>query len=53
MTQLGRRTAAQLAFLGIGLVVWGYGQRVDDTRLTLVGVGFFVAATLLRFVARG
>lgn len=44
-----RRTAIQLACLFIGLVVWGYGQRTDDSRLSWIGVGFFGAATVLRF----
>ena len=47
-----RRTEAQLALLLIGVVVWGYGQRVDDGRLTWVGVFFFAASTVLRFAKR-
>jgi hypothetical protein len=47
-----RRTEAQLALLLIGVIVWGYGQRVDDTRLTWIGVAFFAAATALRFLKR-
>ena len=43
-----RRTEIQLALLVIGLIVWGYGSRVDDTRLTWIGLGFFAAATVLR-----
>jgi hypothetical protein len=46
---MARRTMAQLALLFIGLVVWGYGQRVDDPRLRWVGIGCFAAATALRF----
>ena len=44
-----RRTQIQLALLVMGLVVWGYGQRTDDSRLTWIGVAFFAAATVLRF----
>jgi len=44
-----RRTEIQLALLLMGLIVWGYGTRVDDSRLTLIGVGFFAVATILRF----
>ncbi len=44
-----RRTLAQLALVAIGLIVWGYGQRVDDSRLTLVGIVCFALATILRF----
>jgi hypothetical protein len=45
---VARRTEIQLALLVIGLVVWGYGQRIDDDRLTVIGIVFFAAATLLR-----
>ena len=48
-----RRTQAQLALLVIGVIVWGYGQRIDDNRLTWIGLAFFAAATLLRFFKRG
>ena len=44
-----RRTEIQLALLVMGLIVWGYGQRSDDTHLTWIGVGFFAVATILRF----
>ena len=45
---VARRTEIQLALLVVGLVVWGYGQRIDDGRLMVVGIAFFAAATLLR-----
>jgi hypothetical protein len=44
-----RRTEIQLALAVMGLIVWGYGQRIDDARLTWIGLAFFAAATLLRF----
>ena len=44
-----RRTEIQLALLVMGLIVWGYGQRTDDSRLTWIGLGFFAVATILRF----
>jgi hypothetical protein len=47
-----RRTETQLALLVMGLIVWGYGQRSDDRRLTWVGIAFFAAATILRFGKR-
>jgi hypothetical protein len=47
-----RRTEAQLALLVIGVVVWGYGQRTDDNRLTWIGLAFFAGATVLRFLKR-
>lgn len=46
---MARRTPIQLALLIVGLVVWGYGQRTDDSLLTWIGIAFFVAAFLLRF----
>jgi hypothetical protein len=46
------RTQIQLALLAIGVIVWGYGQRIDDERLTLVGLGFFGLAFLGRFLKR-
>jgi hypothetical protein len=49
---MGPRTTAQLALLFIGLVVWGYGLRANDTRLTWVGIGCFAIATALRFAKR-
>ncbi len=47
-----RRTEAQLALLGIGVVVWGYGQRIDDERLRWIGIAFFAAAAAMRFLKR-
>lgn len=47
-----RRTEAQLALLLMGVIVWGYGQRVDDNRLTWMGLAFFAVATALRFLKR-
>ena len=45
---MARRTEIQLALLVIGLGVWGYGQRVDDSRLRVIGIVFFAVATALR-----
>jgi hypothetical protein len=47
---VARRTQIQLALLVVGLVVWGYGQRVDDGRLRVIGIVFFALATALRFL---
>ena len=46
------RSLIQLALLFMGMVVWGYGSRVDDSRLTWVGIAFFAVAFLLRFAKR-
>ena len=45
---MGRRTQAQLALLLIGLVVWGYGSRTNDNRLTLIGTVCFALAFVSR-----
>lgn len=45
-----RRTMAQLILLGIGLIVWAYGQRVNDDRLTWIGIAFFGGAVVLRLL---
>jgi hypothetical protein len=49
---MDRRTTIQLAMLLVGLIVWGYGQRIEDPSLRLVGIAFFALATLLRFFRR-
>jgi len=49
---VGSRTTVQLALLAIGFVCWGYGQRIDDPPLRLVGIAFFAIATMLRFFRR-
>ena len=46
---LGRRTTVQLAFLVMGLIIWAYGQRIDDPTVRLVGIAFFAVAFVLRF----
>ena len=46
---MSRRTTFQLAFLIMGLIIWGYGQRVDDPTVRLVGIAFFAVAFVLRF----
>jgi hypothetical protein len=47
---VSRRTEMQLALLVVGLVVWGYGQRIDDSRLRVVGIVVFAIATALRLL---
>jgi hypothetical protein len=49
---MSRRTQAQLALVLIGLIVWGYGERVDDGNIRWAGIGCFAIATLLRFTKR-
>jgi hypothetical protein len=33
----------------MGLIIWGYGQRIDDPAVRLTGIAFFAVAFLLRF----
>jgi hypothetical protein len=47
-----RHTAIKLAFFVAGLLVWGYGQRVDDSIIRWVGIAFLAAAVLLRFLPK-
>lgn len=49
---MSKRTTVQLALLVVGIIVWGYGQRIDDPSLRLVGIAFFALATMLRFFRR-
>ena len=46
---MSRRTEIQIALLVMGLIVWGYGARTEQPRLTWIGLAFFAAATALRF----
>ena len=42
-------TQLKLGLAFAGLIVWGYGVRTDISWLRLAGIGFFVAAVILRF----
>ena len=46
---VGRRTIFQVAFVLMGLIIWGYGHRVDDPTIRLVGIAFFAVSFVLRF----
>ncbi len=49
MTQL---TAAKVALFIVGVIILGYGMRVDSPTLRWIGIAFFAAAFLLRFITR-
>jgi len=49
MTVLSHLTLG-LAFIGV--VLWGYGVRVDHEPLRWLGIGFLAAAALVRFIRR-
>jgi hypothetical protein len=44
------RSIAQVALLLVGMIIWGYGTRVDDERLRWIGIGCFAAAFVLRLL---
>ena len=45
--QVGRLTLA-----AVGVVVWGYGHRMDLPRVRLVGIAILIVASLLRLVPK-
>lgn len=53
MTNLGPVTIAKLALAVAGLLVFGYGVRVDLPAVRWVGVALVLVAVLLRFVRSG
>jgi hypothetical protein len=36
----------------IGVAVWGYGYRVDDTKVRLIGIAILAVTLVLRFVPK-
>jgi len=47
-----RFLAARLALIGIGMLVWGYGNATAQPRLMYAGMGILLVALLLRFAKR-
>ncbi|HUF27661.1 MAG TPA: hypothetical protein VMM18_11865 [Gemmatimonadaceae bacterium] len=45
-------TLVKLILAGIGVLVWAYGARFDEPTYRWIGIGFFVAALLVRFWQR-
>ena len=43
---------ARIMLAALGVVVWGYGLRVDDSRIRLVGIVGLAISLVLRFVPR-
>ena len=43
-------TMGKVALFIIGVILIGYGMRVDSPTLRWVGIAFFVAAFALRFI---
>jgi hypothetical protein len=49
---VSRHTQIRLALALIGVLVWGYGTRVDDSDLRWMGIALLAAAVALRFVPK-
>jgi hypothetical protein len=47
-----RLLLARSALAVIGVVVWGYGYRVDDPNVRLAGIAVLAVSLLLRFVPK-
>ena len=43
-------TVAKITFAVVGLLIFGYGVRIDSTNVRWAGIAFVAAAALLRFV---
>ncbi len=43
---------ARTLLAAVGVVVWGYGYRVDDPQVRLAAIGILAVALLLRFVPK-
>jgi hypothetical protein len=49
---VSRLLRARILIAAIGVVVWGYGYRVGDARITLAAIAILAVALLLRFVPK-
>jgi hypothetical protein len=49
---MSRLVQAKLALVVMGLTIWGWGYRVDDSFLRIVGIVVLLIAFLLRFFGR-
>jgi hypothetical protein len=47
-----RLLLARTVLAAIGVVVWGYGYRVDDANVRLAGIVVLAISLLLRFVPK-
>ena len=43
---------AKMAFAVVGLLIWAYGLRTDNSTMRWLGIGFLAVAFLLRFIRR-
>jgi hypothetical protein len=51
-TRVKQVLLARTVLAAIGVVVWGYGYRVDEARVRLAAIGILALALLLRFVPK-
>jgi len=47
-----RLLIARLILIGIGVVVWGYGNATSQPRFMYAGMGILLVALLLRFAPK-
>ena len=47
-----RLLVARLVLIGIGVVVWGYGNATSQPRIMYAGMGILLVALILRFAPR-
>jgi hypothetical protein len=47
-----RLLIARLVLIGIGIVVWGYGNATSQPRFMYAGMGILLVALLLRFAPK-
>jgi len=47
-----RLLIARLVLIGIGVVVWGYGNATSQPRYMYAGMGILLVALLLRFAPK-
>jgi hypothetical protein len=45
-----RLLLARTVLAALGVVVWGYGYRIDDPNVRLAGIAILAISLLLRFV---
>jgi hypothetical protein len=43
---------ARIALTLIGIAIWGYGQRYDDPRMRIAGMGVLFVVLVLRFAPK-
>ena len=47
-----RATIVQLALIAVGLLIWGYGYRADDSNIRLGGMAILVVVLLMRWIPK-